>query len=219
MTGMRARGLRFTLAASAALIVSLLGAIGAQASVLTNANGAVSYVADPGERNDVLVSSDQLLGLPVYTFKDADANPITIGGGLCNLVNGVGMCRQDAVGAIIVDVRDGDDTAQVAAVGANLMGPPTIPTWLIGGDGVDTLVGGFGADVLKGNNGRDSLRGRQGKDVYKGGRGNDTLQTLDGEADTAVSCGEGTRDLLRADKEDPQPKSCEIGGRDPSKRF
>ena len=94
----------------------------------------------------------------VYTFKDADANPIQIGGGL-------------------------------------------------------------GGDILKGNNGRDSLRGRQGADVYKGGRGSDTLQTLDGQSDIFISCGDGPRDLVRADKVDPKPKGCELGGRNPSKRF
>lgn len=126
--GSLTRGLRLIAAASAA-IAGLLPAA-AQASVLTSGNGAISYIADPGERNDVLVSTDQLLGLPVYTFKDADANPISIGGGLCNLVNGVGMCRQDGVSSIYVDVRDGDDTAQIATAGANLMPPPrSSPGW------------------------------------------------------------------------------------------
>jgi len=219
MRGKRDRGRRLAGIAVCTLLGLLLAGANAQASVLSSANGTISYIADPGERNDVLVGTSTLLGMPVYTFKDADANPITIAGGLCDLVNGVGMCRQDGIGSLLVDVRDGDDTAQIATYGENQQGPPMIPATFIGGDGVDTLVGGFGPDVLKGNNGRDSLRGRQGLDVYKGGRGSDTLQTLDGERDTFISCGEGTRDLLRADKTDPRPKSCELGGRDPSKRF
>jgi Ca2+-binding RTX toxin-like protein len=213
------RGLRRIGLAVAAVSLLLLGAGSAHAAVLSSTAGTITYVADGGERNDVLVSSDLLLGVPVYTFKDADANPITIGGGLCNLINGVGTCRRDGVSRIIIDVRDGDDTAQVATAGGSQQTPPTIQTTLIGGDGVDTLIGGFGPDILKGNNGRDSLRGRQGTDVYKGGRGSDTLQTLDGERDTFISCGEGTRDLLRADKKDPKPKSCELGGRKPGKQF
>jgi Ca2+-binding RTX toxin-like protein len=196
----------------------LLGAGSAQAAVLSNFNGTISYVADQGERNDLVVGSDVVLGLPVYTFKDADANPIRIGGGLCDLLNGVGYCRKTAF-SFFIDVRDRDDTVQIATAGAGGQPPPTLPATIIGGDGVDVLQGGSEPDVLKGNNGRDSLRGRQGADVYKGGRGSDTLQTLDGEADTFISCGDGSRDLLRADKIDPKPKSCELGGRKPSKRF
>jgi Ca2+-binding RTX toxin-like protein len=198
---------------------SLIGAAQAHAATLTSANGTITYVAAQGERNDVLVSTDQLLGIPVYTFRDMDANPITIGGGMCQLINGVGMCRQEGIGSMIIDVRDGDDTAQIAISGGGGLPPPTILSTLIGGDGVDTLWGGFGPDIVKGNNGRDSLRGRQGLDVYKGGRGSDTLQTLDGLHDTFISCGEGGRDLLRADKIDPRPKSCELGGRKPGKQF
>jgi Ca2+-binding RTX toxin-like protein len=202
-----------------ALGTMLLGAGSAHAATLTSANGTILYVADQGERNDALVSTSTLLGMPVYTFKDLDANPVKIGGGPCELINGIGMCLQAGVGSLIIDVRDGDDTAQIATAGQNGQPPPTILATLIGGDGNDTLMGGFGPDILKGNNGRDSLRGRQGPDVYKGGRGNDTLQTLDGEHDTFISCGEGVRDLVRADKIDPKPKSCELGGRKPSKRF
>jgi Ca2+-binding RTX toxin-like protein len=214
------RGIRGVGLVIGALVALLISAGSAQAGVLTSANGTISYIANPGERNDTLVSTGLLLGsVPVYTFKDLDANPISIGGGTCQLINGVGMCRTDGVSNIIVDVRDGDDTAQIATAGADMQPPPSVPSTLIGGDGVDTLVGGFGPDVLKGNNGRDSLRGRQGKDVYFGGRGVDTLQTLDGERDTLISCGEGRRDLIRADKIDPKPKHCELGGRKPSKRF
>jgi len=201
--------------------VLLLGASSAQASVLTANNGVISYVADQGERNDVLVSTDSILGgtVPVYTFKDLDANPIAIGGGACQLINGVGMCQQAFISSVVIDVRDGDDTAQVATSGVGLTPAPAIGALMIGGDGVDTLIGGNGNDILKGNDGRDSLRGRAGDDAYKGGRGTDTLQTLDGQRDSFISCGEGTRDLLRADESDPRPKSCELGGRNPSKRF
>lgn len=214
------KGMRRIALTAALVATSLVGAGTAHAGVLTSANGTITYVANQGERNDVLVSTGVILGsIPVYTFKDLDSNPVSIGGGTCELINAVGMCRTDGVGSIILDVRDGDDTAQIATAGTGGQPPPTILSTLIGGDGVDTLMGGFGPDILKGNNGRDSLRGRQGLDVYKGGRGNDTLQTLDGLRDTFISCGEGTRDLLRADKVDPRPRRCELGGRKPSKRF
>ena len=182
----------------------LVGAGSAQASVLASGGGLIFYVADQGERNDVLVGTGTILGgtVPVYTFKDADANPITVTGGPCELINGVGMCRQEFVGSLVIDVRDREDTAQVAeTVGLGAL--------MIGGRGGDVLIGGNGNDILKGNDGRDSLRGRGGADVYKGGRGRDTLQTLDGNRDTFISCGDGGGDVLRKDKNDPRGLHCE----------
>jgi Ca2+-binding RTX toxin-like protein len=188
--------------ALAALGILLLGASSAQAGVLSSSGGIITYVANQGERNDVMVSTDLLLGVPVYTFTDADANPITSVAEGCELVNGVGMCRQVFVGSMIIDVRDRDDTAQIAeSIG--------IGGLMIGGRGVDVLMGGSGADILKGNDGRDSLRGRQGTDAYKGGRGRDTLQTLDAVRDTFISCGDGGGDVLRKDKRDPRGLHCE----------
>lgn len=191
----------------------LLGAGSAHASVLTSSGGIIFYVADQGQKNDVLVSTGSVLGgtVPVYTFTDADANPISIGGGPCELINGVGMCRQEFVGSLIIDVRDRDDTAQVAeTVGIGAL--------MIGGRGNDTLMGGPGGDILKGNDGRDSLRGREGADTYKGGRGRDNLQTLDGIRDTSISCGDGGGDVLRKDAIDPRGHHCEFSNhKNPSK--
>lgn len=199
--------------------VLLIGAGSAQAAVLTSFGGTISYIADQGERNDLVVGDEMELGVTVYTFKDADANPIRIGGGLCDLINGVGICRTTGVSRFFIDVRDRDDTVKISTAGTDGLWPPLIPSTIIGGRGMDVLDGGVAADVLKGNDGRDTLRGHQSPDVYKGGRGNDVIQALDGETDTFISCGEGTRDLLRADRQDPKPKSCELGGRNPSKRF
>jgi Ca2+-binding RTX toxin-like protein len=193
--------------------VLALGAGSAHASTLTSSGGIIFYVGAQGEKNDVVVSTSSLLGgtVPVYSFQDADANPISIGGGPCELINGVGMCRQEFVGSLVIDVRDRDDTAQVAE---------TVPigALMIGGRGIDVLTGGNGPDILKGNDGRDSLRGRGGADVYKGGRGRDTLQTLDGSRDTFISCGDGGGDVLRKDAIDPRGNHCEHSNhKNPSK--
>jgi Ca2+-binding RTX toxin-like protein len=191
----------------------LLGAGSAQASALISGNGVISYVGDPGEKNDVSVGTDTLLGgtVPVYSFRDADANPVTILGGPCELINGVGMCRQELVSSLVIDVRDRDDTAQVQeSVGIGAL--------MIGGRGVDVLTGGNGGDILKGNDGRDSLRGRGGADVYKAGRGRVTLQTLDGQRDAFISCGDGGGDVLRKDAIDPRGHHCEFSNhKNPSK--
>jgi Ca2+-binding RTX toxin-like protein len=189
----------------------VFGAAGAQASTLTEANGIIFYVADQGERNDVQVGVDTILGgtIRVYSFKDADANPIRIGGGPCELINGLGMCRQAFVSSFVIDVRDRDDTATVSTAGTGSVSPLTRGALMIGGRGNDILLGGLGNDILKGNDGRDSLRGREGADVYKGGRGRDTLQTLDGQRDAFISCGDGGGDVLRKDKRDPSGRHCE----------
>jgi Ca2+-binding RTX toxin-like protein len=210
------RRIAITLTAVAGL---LMAAASAQAATLTISNGVISYVADQGERNDVVVSTEALVGAPVYSFKDGDGIPLNVSGPACALVNGLGVCNQFLVSQIFIDVRDRDDTVTVATAGEGGLPGIGIFTSIVGGDGVDVLMGGNEADVLKGNNGRDSLRGRQGADIYKGGRGSDTLQTLDGARDAFISCGNGARDLIRADKVDPKPKSCELGGRNPSKRF
>ena len=203
-----------------ALGALFLGASSAQAAVLTSSGSVIYYTAGQGERNDVVIGTDRLLGgtVPVYTFKDADANPIQIGGGSCELINGVGDCRQTGITSFFVDVRDGNDTAQVATAGTNGAFPPLIGAVLIGGRGVDELTGGLGGDILKGNDGRDSLRGREGKDSYKGGRGRDNLQTLDGIKDTFISCGDGGGDVLRKDAIDPRGHHCEFSNhKNPSK--
>lgn len=190
----------------------LLGAASAQAAVLSNSGGIITYVAGQGEKNDVLVGTDVLFGgtVPVYTFKDADANPITTIPP-CEFINGVATCRPDGVSSLIIDVRDRDDTAQVGeTVGIGAL--------MIGGRGNDTLMGGNGGDILKGNDNRDSLRGRGGTDTYKGGRGRDNLQTLDGITDTFISCGDGRGDIVRKDRIDPKAHHCEFSNRgNPSK--
>jgi Ca2+-binding RTX toxin-like protein len=190
----------------------VLGAGTAQAGVLSSSGGIVTYVANQGEKNDVLVDTATFFGgsVPVYTVKDADANPITIAGGPCEFFNLVAVCRQEFVGSLIIDVRDRDDTAQVAeTVGIGAL--------MIGGRGIDTLMGGIGGDILKGNDSRDSLRGRGGADTYKGGRGRDNLQTLDGLRDTFISCGDGRGDQVRRDRVDPRPLHCEFKNKNPSK--
>lgn len=201
------RVLRTTLIA---LLAMLALPAGAGAALVTRSGATLIFKADQGESNNLRVSQGVLLAQNVITFTDTGAG-ITPASGFCDLVNGVGMCASSGVTAIRVNVRDKDDAVKVATESS--IGPLLTPTTLIGGRGADVLIGGNGRDRLKGNNGRDALRGRKGADVYKGGRGSDTLQTLDGKADQAISCGEGRRDLLRADAADPTPKSCELGNR------
>ncbi|MCA9140465.1 MAG: hypothetical protein KDB00_27025, partial [Planctomycetales bacterium] len=60
---------------------------------------------------------------------------------------------------------------------------------LIGGDGNDNVSGGRGNDELQGNNGLDTLNGDQGNDSLDGGAGNDKL--FGGDGDDAILAGAG----------------------------
>ena len=148
-----------------ALTALLVGASGAHAATLGSFGGIIYYSADPGEKNDLTVGSATEFGgtVPLYTFKDADANPIKISGGPCELINGIGECRQEFVGSFAIDLRDRDDIGQISTAGDPIIGPIHIGALMIGGRGNDTLLGGLGNDILKGNDGRDSLRGRGGR--------------------------------------------------------
>lgn len=200
----------FLLVAALAALAALPASAGA--AVLTRSGATIYYTAGQGERNDVRMGRDVFLGQQVYTFTDDDAVPITVGGNLCEVASGgVGVCTSSGVTAAVINVRDQDDTVKIST--GTSLGPVMTFNTIIGGRGIDVLTGGTGVDKLKGNNGRDTLRGRKGADIYKGGRGSDVLQALDGKADRRISCGDGRRDLLRADRKDPLPLNCELGNR------
>ncbi|QOV90728.1 C2 family cysteine protease [Humisphaera borealis] len=65
----------------------------------------------------------------------------------------------------------------------------TIPAFLNGGDGNDTLKGGNGPDTLDGGAGNDLLRGSGGGDTLRGMSGDDTL--LGGFGDDILYGGQG----------------------------
>jgi hypothetical protein len=84
-----------------------------------------------------------------------------------------------AFGHLLVYGYGGNDTLR-------LTGGLTVPAFLFGGDGNDTmdaggstgnnvLVGGAGADALTGGSGRDLLTGGLGSDTLRGGGGDDIL--------------------------------------------
>ena len=52
----------------------------------------------------------------------------------------------------------------------------TLPCWLYGGNGTDTLIGGGGENVLSGGADRDLLQGGSGRNLLLGGDGADTLR-------------------------------------------
>ena len=138
--------------------------------MLASSGGIVNYVGAQGERNDVVIARDALLGVPVYSVTDNDAIPITSGRRRQSL-----RARQRRRHVPherdrqppIVDPRDRDDTITIAEAGT--FGGVPVGDRMIGGRGVDVLMGGNGGDNLKGGNGRDSLRGRKGRRRLPGG--------------------------------------------------
>jgi hypothetical protein len=56
----------------------------------------------------------------------------------------------------------------------------SIPSYLRGDAGNDTLIGGSSGDILVGDSGRDDLRGARGDDTIYGGEGNDILRGASG---------------------------------------
>ncbi len=57
----------------------------------------------------------------------------------------------------------------------------TLPSFIDGGRGPDSLNGGKGNDELIGGGGNDLLRGNEGNDILRGGAGNDGLDGEDGD--------------------------------------
>jgi Ca2+-binding RTX toxin-like protein len=65
----------------------------------------------------------------------------------------------------------------------------TLPSWMYGGAGNDTLIGGSGADVMLGQDGHDKMDGFQGNDTMHGGARGDVM--IGGEGNDAMQGGQG----------------------------
>jgi Ca2+-binding RTX toxin-like protein len=72
-----------------------------------------------------------------------------------------------SITGIEIYAQDGDDYVNVNSL--------TIPTYILGGAGNDTLIGGDQIDNLVGGGGKDRLEGNAGNDRLSGLAGNDTL--------------------------------------------
>jgi Ca2+-binding RTX toxin-like protein len=81
----------------------------------------------------------------------------------------------NAVSRIVVYGGPGNDTIQIDS-------RITIPAWLFGGDGNDTLTPGGGPSLVLGGGANDTLRGGNGRSILIGGRGSDLLQGGKGDA-------------------------------------
>ena len=85
--------------------------------------------------------------------------------------------RRAMVRRIVINARAGNDYVQLTNV--------SLPAFIFGGPGNDTLVGGSGPDTFLGQAGDDSLVGMGGNDLLDGGPGTNIIQGGDGQ-DTAT---------------------------------
>jgi predicted outer membrane repeat protein len=170
------------------------------------------YLAS-GTYTVTLTASDQdgLAGTPVTTPVNVTAillenGVLTIGGttgndtirvqadgtGVAVLLNGVASGPYTGVNALALYGQQGNDLLEVDAA-------LTLPAYLDGGLGNDTLIGGAGNDTLRGGPGSDLLLGGGGNDLLIGGGGRDLLiggagaDTLHGSAGDDLLIG-GTTD-------------------------
>lgn len=147
---------------------SITGFAGREASVIGGFLGIESLLGSA--RNDVLI------GLDVDTTWDVGNKQLTDTvrhrslrwDSFETLTGGSGKDSFGNVRPTVpmwLDGGAGDDSLDASA--------GTLAITLRGGDGSDTLIGGSGADSLDGGAGDDSLVGGQGNDTLSGGDGND----------------------------------------------
>ena len=117
--------------------------------------------ADPNDGRSQLI----LDGVSSDFINPTDELIIT--GGLRNDVILIQSLESTFTARITVNAGAGHDRVDASAV--------SVPTYLWGGTGRDTLIGGAGHDTIIGGNDSDSLSGNGGDDSLSGEAGNDTL--------------------------------------------
>jgi len=165
-------------------LLTLTGGDALAAGGSISPTGALIYIGDKGELNDVTV----VQVAKKITITDAGA-VVTPGTG-CQAIAGNPhsiACNGLAVTSLALNGADGDDT---------LRNKTALPAQLVGGSDADVLVGGSAQDALIGGSGGDTLDGRGGPDSFDGGGGTDIADysqsphavtvTLDGTADDGV---------------------------------
>lgn len=227
---------RLPFAVLTTLLASGLAApvVGAATVSIPKVPGGAEYLAAPGERNALVVSSAAIVGAPGglrWTFRD-EAATVTPGAGCAPVDVHTATCAQPGASRPTVRLGDGDDafegdtSADVFGEAGNdtirlVDGDDPSTGTLSGGDGDDlldasvaakvSLRGGRGGDLLTGSDEDDLLDGGSGTDELRGGQGNDRL--LGGPGPDRLSCGAGSGDATVLDASDRllDPKSPSLG--------
>ena len=143
--------------AAAAMILTTVHA--AEAAVVTNVAGTLTYTATSGEANRLEI--EQLGSSVVVTDSGAD---FLFGLPGCRSI-AAGSLRCDGVALVSVALGDGDDILRASvSLRTEADGGPG-DDWLVAGAGDDELAGGAGHDRLDGGAGSDDLDGAGGEDM------------------------------------------------------
>lgn len=138
-----------------------------------------------------------MVGLDLVVTGTSSADNITVNSTnpAATTVGGVpGPFNIPAGGVIRINALGGNDVVQVSG---------SVPAYVNGGDGNDTITGGLGDDVLRGGAGGDFIQGGTGNDVIEGGTG---IDRLSGDAGDDVLIGgqsSHSDDDLATQKNDP----------------
>ena len=160
----------------AAFALLFAAAPAAHAANATLAGSTLSYVASPGEVNNVTITQSGTN----YVVSDP-GQPIRLANG--TIVTGSTSFPTASVTAFVVDAGDQNDSVAIT---------PARNSTLIGGTGADSLTAAGATDSLTGGDGNDTLAGGSGNDTLYGSLGDDTL---DGGTGADSLRGEGGRDI------------------------
>lgn len=168
---MQARAMTRSCSAVAVLLAVLALPLSASAATVTKSGSTLSYVAGPGESNDVTVS----LAGDTYTVSEQGSGVTVTSGGGCQVTGSSATCPAGGVGLLDIQLGDQSDSVKILA---------RMSSRLAGGDGNDTLTGGEATDTLIGGPGADALTGGAGLDILDyTDRTAPLTVTLDGRAD------------------------------------
>ncbi|WP_157592061.1 calcium-binding protein [Solirubrobacter soli] len=182
----------WSLAAALGGACMLFGATPALASEVKVVDGVATFVAAPGESNQLSVASgfgyyvqfqDGLVGSPAVINTGAGCAPTQFNGPVVTTPYNFATCPGADITSISVDLGDGDD---------RYAGPVKHPARVDGGSGNDVLRGFEKPVTLLGGPGDDSLTGSERSDVLDGGPGADDI--LGGDPYSAA--GPSTGDLV-----------------------
>jgi hypothetical protein len=152
-----------------ALSLGLLGALAAPTASHAATIGpatiggvdSVSYVAAPGEANQLVVQPGP--GGTV-SFVDPSATIAPLDATCVSVSAHEAQCAAALVPALNLSLGDGDDSATVDVNTPGVLSGDSGNDVLTGGDGDESLRGGDGDDVLEGRGGADLLSGEAGRD-------------------------------------------------------
>jgi hypothetical protein len=202
---------RFMRATFAVLALAALLALPSVASAATvgRSGSVLTFVAHPGERNNVNVEAPSAQTLVIT---DPGAPVVIAEGSGCVQLDadrpGAGaQCTAPAGTVLAVDLADADDRyvaedgvtlpeAIGGAAGADVIQAGAASDVLAGGEGDDTLDGGGGDDSITGEAGADLLLGGPGADDLRGGVGDDRIDARSGGGIDTVTC-EGDDAIVR----------------------